>query len=242
MKHTGNCRVCGIPYSRERPLRGTTCSFKCRGIMRRKSVGKTCPTCKKNFNTRPSHKSSYCSIVCFNRRSRRPKADMTRTCERCGNWYIRSPGQVKRKFCSINCARNAAPMVDKICPRCNKPFSHRRRRFCSVNCSTRHTNEEKKRINIAQGFWHNQREAKSKLLTQDPACRVCGWKKIPEVLELHHKDRNRRNAHKSNLVLLCPTCHTIEHWQTGTGQFKNNRGLNDAAARQVTGGHRRRRS
>lgn len=28
---------------------------------------------------------------------------------------------------------------------------------------------------------------------------------------VHHRDRNRRNDHRSNLELLCPKCHLDEH-------------------------------
>ena len=32
------------------------------------------------------------------------------------------------------------------------------------------------------------------------------------ILVVHHKDRNRENNDISNLEILCPNCHAIEHW------------------------------
>ena len=55
-------------------------------------------------------------------------------------------------------------------------------------------------------------------------CGRCGWKEEPAILEKHHKDRNRKNNHRSNLEYLCPTCHTLEHFHAKDGQFKNNYG------------------
>jgi len=51
-------------------------------------------------------------------------------------------------------------------------------------------------------------------------CEHCGltkWlgKKIP--LELHHKDGNKKNNTKKNLLLVCPNCHTF----TDTYKGKN---------------------
>jgi hypothetical protein len=39
-------------------------------------------------------------------------------------------------------------------------------------------------------------------------CAHCGWDRIPEVLELHHIDRDRSN----NLLVLCPTCRQVERY------------------------------
>ena len=39
-------------------------------------------------------------------------------------------------------------------------------------------------------------------------CAVCGFDKI---VELHHKDRNRKNNNISNLIPLCPNHHRMAH-------------------------------
>lgn len=50
-------------------------------------------------------------------------------------------------------------------------------------------------------------------------CADCGWNKFPEVLQVHHIDRNVKNNSLDNLVVLCPTCHNTRHFLEKTGLF-----------------------
>jgi len=50
-------------------------------------------------------------------------------------------------------------------------------------------------------------------------CADCGWKKYPEVLQVHHIDENRRNNSIENLIVLCPTCHNVKHFLNKSGLF-----------------------
>ena len=62
-------------------------------------------------------------------------------------------------------------------------------------------------------FWHRRRLCGGnylKVLVRDKGrCRNCGG----EVnIEVHHRDRNRRNNNMNNLRMLCKSCHrTIMH-------------------------------
>jgi len=42
-------------------------------------------------------------------------------------------------------------------------------------------------------------------------CENCGYKEIPGILIIHHKDRDRNNNKIPNLAVLCPDCHALEH-------------------------------
>lgn len=53
-------------------------------------------------------------------------------------------------------------------------------------------------------------------------CNRCGYDEFP-VLEVHHKDRNRKNNALSNLEMLCPTCHEVEHYKNKDGRYKGNK-------------------
>ena len=53
----------------------------------------------------------------------------------------------------------------------------------------------------------------------DPECADCGWNLIDDVLEVHHKDRDRTNNDVANLIILCPTCHDLTHWVTRSGKW-----------------------
>ncbi len=42
-------------------------------------------------------------------------------------------------------------------------------------------------------------------------CGRCTYSKY-EILQVHHKDRNRNNNNLANLELICPNCHYEEHY------------------------------
>jgi len=43
-------------------------------------------------------------------------------------------------------------------------------------------------------------------------CKECGYKEHPEILTVHHIDKDRNNNKLENLVVLCPNCHFYLHW------------------------------
>jgi len=53
-------------------------------------------------------------------------------------------------------------------------------------------------------------------------CSNCGYDKHPEVLQVHHKDRNREDNSIENLEILCPTCHEEDHFLAKDGRFSSN--------------------
>lgn len=55
-------------------------------------------------------------------------------------------------------------------------------------------------------------------------CAECGYDKIPAILEVHHRDHNRKNNHVDNLQYLCPNCHQEHHYNTRSGRFLGTRG------------------
>jgi hypothetical protein len=57
-------------------------------------------------------------------------------------------------------------------------------------------------------------------------CEQCGYGgagEHPEILQIHHRDRNNRNNVITNLILLCPNCHTWEHYRTVTGLYSGHK-------------------
>lgn len=53
----------------------------------------------------------------------------------------------------------------------------------------------------------------------DNKCIRCGYCKVPEILQIHHVDRNPRKGRMANIELLCPTCHEEQHFLAKTGRF-----------------------
>jgi len=43
-------------------------------------------------------------------------------------------------------------------------------------------------------------------------CKVCAWGELPEILEVHHLDRNPRNNKLNNGLSVCPMCHRKIHY------------------------------
>ena len=41
---------------------------------------------------------------------------------------------------------------------------------------------------------------------------ICKWCGTSEKVELHHKDHDKRNGARKNLVFLCHNCHMVETW------------------------------
>ena len=120
-----------------------------------------------------------------------------------------------------------------LCLRCNAVFEQRThgkvQKFCSRKCACCYRAAQKRERYKAAGLYSNQREAKTVLLSVLASCGSCGYDEHVEILEIHHKDRDRKNNSITNLELLCPNCHTWHHLQEGTGQFANNKGRNPAS-------------
>lgn len=58
------------------------------------------------------------------------------------------------------------------------------------------------------------------LAAKQKKCERCGYDKCPDILEVHHVDRSRKNGASVNLELLCPNCHAEEHCLKNDGRFK----------------------
>lgn len=50
-------------------------------------------------------------------------------------------------------------------------------------------------------------------------CQECGWNTYPDVLQVHHIDKNRNNHDLTNLAVLCPTCHMVFHYLDQSGLY-----------------------
>ncbi len=116
----------------------------------------------------------------------------------------------KAKYCSRTCYYKAMHLkgtVEITCFYCKKTFktspSHHSK-FCSRMCVGL-----SKRLTFT-GEYTTVRKAMilRGLLKQ---CETCGFKDDIRVLGIHHKDKNRNNNSPENLIVLCPTCHSLIH-------------------------------
>lgn len=155
--------------------------------------------------------------------------------------------EVKRgngKFCSLKCShefRKKQPKIEKdhncICAKCEKTFYKNKSSkkisksglyFCSRKCK-----DEAQRIGgikeIQPGHYGKGNNAGYYRKVTERAglmheCQKCGYNKIPSILQVHHKDRNRENNDISNLEVLCPNCHLEDHYLNNDGLFTKHKG------------------
>lgn len=148
-------------------------------------------------------------------------------CEGCGG-VAYAPKCHGRKFCKKECHKPKE--VDVVCDFCHKPFKRKKSllkksksgfRFCDRACKdkgqTIGSNLQKMRPrHYADGRSSYRDIAKRGLPIE---CNRCGWKEVPGVLKVHHRDRNRDNNKIENLEILCPNCHDIEHFVARDGIY-----------------------
>ena len=54
---------------------------------------------------------------------------------------------------------------------------------------------------------------------QGNQCKLCGYADHPEILVLHHIDKNHENNDPCNWQIVCPNCHYWIHYQDKSGMF-----------------------
>ena len=103
--------------------------------------------------------------------------------------------------------------IEKECPICGKTFTTgkgqpKEKQTCSYSCSNKYFRSGQDNGRYIDG-WNGQPEYRKIALEQHGhKCMVCSFSKIVCV---HHLDENHNNNEPSNLVVLCPNCHTMIH-------------------------------
>jgi hypothetical protein len=127
----------------------------------------------------------------------------------------------KAKYCSRTCyhkAQNKKGTITLKCKHCEKEFKTspsemKKRKYCSIQCTKKdnfHTHNYKY-SSIRRSLLRKNKINK---------CERCNYSEFPQILGVHHKDRNHHNNHMSNLEILCPNCHSLEHMKHTPHGFK----------------------
>lgn len=145
------------------------------------------------------------------------------SCSYCGKEVYKRPSHVEKynkNYCSIECRNKGnSKSIDIPCACCGKIMNRKNheitasktgRLFCSKSCSVKISNNERGGYGITQ----YRKQAFGKLVNK---CDFCGYNKIIEILQVHHKDRNKNNNSIKNLQILCPNCHSEEHFKMKDG-------------------------
>ena len=86
------------------------------------------------------------------------------------------------------------------------------KRTCSRSCANINRTGIRYHIGRPRDKVKSQQALKIRLLEQKgKVCERCSYDKY-EILQVHHKDRDRKNSDLSNLELICPNCHCEEHF------------------------------
>lgn len=121
----------------------------------------------------------------------------------------RSNGKV---YCSMACY-GISCRKEKPCVICGKPILAGLNKItCGRSCSNKHRVGIKYKQNRPRDKVKNYQSLKIRLLNyRTKVCERCSYNKF-EILQIHHKDRNRLNNNLDNLELICPNCHFEEHY------------------------------
>jgi hypothetical protein len=136
-------------------------------------------------------------------------------CDICGKLVYRRPCQLQtgsgRAFCSMACY-GVSCRKEKPCVICGKPILRSlNRKTCSRSCSNKNRAGIKYGGRAPKDKVKSQQALKIRLLRdRGGKCERCGYDKY-EILQVHHKNRDRNDNSIENLELICPNCHYEEH-------------------------------
>ncbi len=137
-------------------------------------------------------------------------------CIICAKPIYKRPSEIqensKRIFCSLTCY-GISCRKEIACEICGKLIlSGLNKKTCSRSCANKQRTGIKYKQNKLRDKVVSYQRLKIRLLNQrGKACERCGYAKY-EILQIHHKDRNRINNSLDNLDLICPNCHFEEHY------------------------------
>ena len=170
----------------------------------------TCKHCQTVFTVPEYRKDTamFCSRKSLGLASRQEKVA---NCAECGSQFTHISSRVnKAKYCSSVCYHRAMRKKGKTeytCLHCNKKFmdaAAHKRKYCSKAC----VNKAEKSVWKAAFTTVRKNMLRRGMLLK---CQHCGYDEHPEILGVHHKDRNRNNNTPENLEVLCANCHSLQH-------------------------------
>jgi hypothetical protein len=144
------------------------------------------------------------------------KRNSNTSCLICGKKIYRRPAEIEkstgRVFCSISCYGKSC-RKEIPCLVCGKLIlAGFNKKTCSRICANKHRKGIKYKLNRPKDKVKTQRLIKTRLLQiKGNKCERCGFDKY-QILQVHHKDKNRNNNNLDNLEIICPNCHFEEHY------------------------------
>ena len=172
----------------------------------------TCKICSNTFKRKYSQggkRKAYCSKSC-----KYKDQFIILKCPTCHNDFQRNKLSKQKEYCSLSCIqRHPCELCGKIITGRAK-FHGYEKRFCSRRCSAIANSSLKAQKYIPKGF------AATINKLGKICCERCKMDNIC-ALQVHHKDRDRKNNDYHNLETLCANCHAIEHNGASTNREKD---------------------
>lgn len=165
-------------------------------------------------------------------------------CLNCQNDFDAHLKELKRgngKYCSRKCShearvKNLVPKDPNVtCSYCSTRFYlNESKRMASKSglyfCCRAHKDlAQHKSFNLSE-MWpdhynsspYDSSDYRALAFTKyEKKCMRCGYDKITDILEVHHKDHDRKNNSIDNLEVLCPNCHCEHHFLSKTGKWRH---------------------
>lgn len=161
----------------------------------------------------------------------RPRRKHKKKCPACGNWYF---GIRSSQFCSRLCANKFRTKKVKVyCGFCKTKFEVKPSRievsssglvFCTRSCKDKAQSVDGLEAIRPKHYGEGEANYRARAFNKyGKKCCRCGYHEYEEMLEVHHKDRNRRNWQLKNLEVLCVWCHAFETRVLSKGKYKSSR-------------------
>lgn len=125
-----------------------------------------------------------------------------------------APLKANAKYCSRECmGLHKRTRVKISCFRCFEKFERHPNRVREINYCSRACKEEDQQVGGPLALPHYKdgvHDYRSRAFRcHGKKCIQCGFDKDERMLDVHHKDSDRRNPHISNLEVLCVWCHAL---------------------------------
>ena len=168
----------------------------------------------------------FCSLSCSTTWQMAAKAWPIGYCKFCGSVFSKKR-KSEKVFCNHSCAakyNNPERKEEKLllCVECHEKNNGNGTKFCSRTCHQKFDRMRKLESWIFGGEWsgYTEKSGTSSVIRNalielwNNKCALCGWGEVNKYtgmapLELEHMDGNHKNNRPSNLIILCPNCHSL---------------------------------